>query len=153
MEDANNALKRNGDMLGIRKVDIKSIPRQRVDSILNSFKHSEEQEELQKRRTFNNDRDRDGDRNNSDRETDLFLSNVPYRATVDDILSEFRSFDLDPSRVEFILRNGQPTGTVRLSFNSHEDAAEVMERKNMCKLMNRTIYIKFFRQPNYNRNY
>lgn len=144
MDHADNALKRNGAILGGREVDIKSISRQRVDSILNSFKNNDQMQDERRRPNFN---DRDGDQ---DRGTDLFLSNVPYRAGVDDILEEFHAFDLRPHQVDFMQRNGQPTGTVRVSFNSHEDAVEALERKNMCKLMNRTIYIKFFRHSNYN---
>lgn len=73
------------------------------------------------------------------------LRNVPFKATVEDILQFFNGFPLTPNHV--IRRyndDGTPTGDARVCFNSLVQARKAMER-NRCHIMGRPIFLMALR--------
>lgn len=70
------------------------------------------------------------------------LTNVPYKANIDDILDFFSDFDISPNDV--IRRyndEGKPTGDARICFKSPMDARRAVEQRDKCRIMSRPIYL------------
>lgn len=73
----------------------------------------------------------------------LMMSNLCYRAEIEDILEEFREFDLGPDQIIRRFNDmGQPTGNACINFNSSEDAELAIEKYNSIKIMNRPVWLK-----------
>lgn len=73
----------------------------------------------------------------------LMLSNLCYKAAIEDIVEEFREFDLHPDQIIRRFNDlGQPTGNACINFNSPEDADMAIEKYNSVKIMNRPIWLK-----------
>jgi len=71
------------------------------------------------------------------------MSNLCYRAAIDDILDEFREFDLRPDQIIRRFNDmGQPTGNACINFNSPEDADMAIEKYNSVKILDRPIWLK-----------
>ena len=73
----------------------------------------------------------------------IMLSNLCYKASVEDILDEFGEFELH--RDQLIRRfndMGQPTGNACINFNSPEDADMALEKFNNAKILGRPIWLK-----------
>lgn len=84
---------------------------------------------------------RSNNRNNYDRCV-VALSNVPYKANIDDILDFFADFDIAPENV--IRRyndDGKATGDARICFKSPIEARRAVEQKDNCRIMSRPIYL------------
>lgn len=75
------------------------------------------------------------------------MSNVPYKATVDDILDFFSDFDLC---ADDIMRRyndeGKPTGDARVRFESPSEARRAIDLRDKCRLTNRPVYLQLFNQ-------
>lgn len=71
------------------------------------------------------------------------LSNLCYKAAIEDIVDEFREFDLRPDQVIRRFNDqGQPTGNACINFNSTQDADLAIEKYNSVKIMNRAVWLK-----------
>lgn len=73
------------------------------------------------------------------------MTNVPYKATVDDILDFFSDFNLS---VDDIIRRyndeGKPTGDARVRFESPAEARRAIDLRDKCRLSNRPVYLQLF---------
>lgn len=73
------------------------------------------------------------------------MSNVPYKASIEDILDFFSDFDMTP---EDIIRRyndeGKPTGDLRVRFESPAEARRAIDLKDKCRLANRPVYLQLF---------
>ncbi|KAK8788564.1 hypothetical protein V5799_021658 [Amblyomma americanum] len=67
-------------------------------------------------------------------------TNIPYRATVDDIIGFFQGYGLTE---EDVIRRfndwGQPTGDARIAFHTPRDAQEVVSKFNSRRMYGRSI--------------
>lgn len=88
----------------------------------------------------------DNARNNSNHSNSdrcvVSLSNVPYKANIDDILDFFDDYDITPENV--IRRyndEGKPTGDARICFKSPMEARRAVDQKDKCRIMNRPIFL------------
>ena len=73
----------------------------------------------------------------------LMMSNLCYRASVEDIIDEFREFELRPDQIIRRFNDlGQPTGNACINFNSPEDADMAIEKYNSVKIMDRPVWLK-----------
>lgn len=73
----------------------------------------------------------------------LMMSNLCYRASVEDIIDEFREFGLRPDQIIRRFNDmGQPTGNACINFNSPEDADMAIEKYNSVKIMDRPVWLK-----------
>jgi len=71
------------------------------------------------------------------------ISNLCYKATIDDLLELFSEFDLHPDQVIRRFNDlGQPTGNACINFNSTQDAEAACEKHNSAKILNRSIWMK-----------
>lgn len=71
------------------------------------------------------------------------MSNVPYKANVDDILDFFNDFDITPN--DIIRRyndEGKPTGDARVRFESPAEARRAVDLKDKCRILNRPVYLQ-----------
>lgn len=72
----------------------------------------------------------------------LSLSNVPYKATIQDIMQFFTGYRLDPDDV--IRRyndNGTPTGDARVAFPNPQIARRAFNSRKRHRIFNRQIYL------------
>lgn len=73
------------------------------------------------------------------------MSNVPYKATIEDILDFFSDFDVN---AEDIMRRyndeGKPTGDARIRFESPSEARRAIDLRDKCRLTNRPVYLQLF---------
>lgn len=73
----------------------------------------------------------------------VMLSNLCYRATIEDILNEFQEFDLSPDQIIRRYNDmGQPTGNACINFNSAEDAMKACDDYNRIQILNRPVWLK-----------
>lgn len=73
------------------------------------------------------------------------MSNVPYKASIDDILDFFADFDM--THQDVIRRyndEGKPTGDLRVRFESQSEARRAIDLKDKCRLANRPVYLQLF---------
>lgn len=73
------------------------------------------------------------------------MSNVPYKATVDDILDFFSDFDV--SADDIIRRyndEGKPTGDARVRFETPSEARRAIDQRGNCRLVNRPVFLQMF---------
>lgn len=73
----------------------------------------------------------------------LALENVPYKATISDILYFFQGYDLTPD--DIIRRfndDGSPTGDARVAFKTPDQARSAFETRKRKKIFGRSLYIK-----------
>ncbi|CAO1311642.1 unnamed protein product [Diamesa hyperborea] len=166
--DAVQAIEKNGKFIGENRVQIMLIPREQVEAVLNSFggggggggngngngnasdQQSRGSDQQSRGSGSNGGNSRDAWDNDGWPPNDfgkpgcvVLLSNVCYRTSTEDIIYELRDFNLEPSQ---ILRRfndlGQPTGNACINFSSPDEALEAIDKKHMCKITNRTIYMK-----------
>lgn len=73
------------------------------------------------------------------------MSNVPYKASVEDILDFFSDFDVT---ADDIIRRyndeGKPTGDARVRFESPSEARRAIDLRDKCRLVNRPVYLQLF---------
>lgn len=73
------------------------------------------------------------------------MTNVPYKASIEDIMDFFSDFDMTP---EDIIRRyndeGKPTGDLRVRFESPAEARRAIDLKDKCRLANRPVYLQLF---------
>lgn len=70
------------------------------------------------------------------------MSNVPYKASTEDILEFFYDFDITPS--DIIRRyndEGKPTGDARVRFETPAEARRAIDLRDNCRILNRSIYL------------
>lgn len=73
----------------------------------------------------------------------VLVSNLCYRASIDDILDEFREFDLKPDQIIRRYNDmGQPTGNACINFNSPADASKACDEYNRIRILNRPIWLR-----------
>lgn len=73
----------------------------------------------------------------------VMISNLCYRATTEDILDEFREFDLKPDQIIRRYNDaGQPSGNACVNFNSASDASKACNQYNKIKIMNRPVWLR-----------
>ncbi|CAO1356801.1 unnamed protein product [Diamesa serratosioi] len=164
--DAVQAIEKNGKFFGENRVQIMLIPREQVEAVLNSFGgggggggsggaggaggNGNGSDQQSRGSGSNGGNSRDAWDNDGWPPNDfgkpgcvVLLSNVCYRTSAEDIIFELREFNLEPSQ---ILRRfndlGQPTGNACINFSSPDEAHEAIDKKNKCKITNRTIYMK-----------
>lgn len=129
-------------MLKQNRVQVMLIPREQVEAVLSSFGGDDSMRPQPQNRPQNrpdwappNDFGSPG--------CVLMLSNLCYRASVEDILDEFREFDLRPDQIIRRFNDmGQPTGNACVNFNSPQDADMAIEKYNSIKIMNRPVWLK-----------
>lgn len=73
----------------------------------------------------------------------LAMENVPFKATINEILEFYRNFDVN---AHSILRryneNGTCTGEARVTFNNPNECQKAFEELRFKKIRDRTIYLK-----------
>lgn len=72
----------------------------------------------------------------------VLMENVPYKATVEEILQFFDGYDIPADN---ILRrynpNGKPSGESKVIFKSSDDAYQAVHEKQEQKIRDRTVYL------------
>lgn len=71
------------------------------------------------------------------------MTNVPYKANVDDILDFFNDFDLVQDDV--IRRyndEGKPTGDARVRFETPAEARRAIDLKDKCRILSRPVHLQ-----------
>lgn len=72
--------------------------------------------------------------------TVIEVTNIPYRANIDDILDFFKGYPLSEDDIIRKYNNrGQPTGDARINFKTAEDAQTAVRRLKNQSIMGRTI--------------
>ncbi|CRL00290.1 CLUMA_CG013563, isoform A [Clunio marinus] len=140
--DSNRALSKNNQMLKERRVTIMLIPREQVDAVLSSFGGDDSMRQNQQQNRPN--------RNDWAPPPDfgspgcvVMLSNLCYKATIEDLLDEFREFDLHQDQIIRRYNDmGQPTGNACINFNSPQDAELACEKHHSVKILNRQMWMK-----------
>lgn len=141
--DSQRALVKNNQMLGPNRVQVMLIPREQVEAVLSSFGGGTGSKNDDRPAFNNTKRDWEPPSDFGSPNCVVMLSNLCYRATIDDILDEFHEFNLRPEQI--IRRyndDGRPTGNACINFNSPNDATHAIETKNAVKLLNRPVYMK-----------
>lgn len=135
-------------MMKQNRVQVMLIPREQVEAVLSSFGGDDGNRPSSRgddKRPNQNRPSRDWAPPNDFGSPGcvLMLSNLCYRASIDDILAEFREFDLHPDQlIRRFNDNGQPTGNACINFNSREDADLALEKYNSVKVLNRPVWLK-----------
>lgn len=117
------------------------IPREQVEAVLSSFGGDDPTKSMSNNRPSRADWAPPNDFGSPG--CVLMLSNLCYRASIDDVLGEFREFDLSPDQIIRRFNDmGQPTGNACINFNSPEDADLALDKYNSIKIMNRPVWLK-----------
>lgn len=145
--DVQKALTKNNMYIGQNRVEVLPIPREQVNAVLNSFgpgsgpngndERSQHNFGSQQRRDWGPPPDF-GSPN-----CVVMISNLSYRASIEEILEAFKDFNLKPDQI--IRRfndNGQPTGNACINFNSPEDAARACDQYNKTLVASRPIWLR-----------
>lgn len=139
--DIQKALSKNNHQLGPNRVQIMPILREQVEAVLSSFGNDEGNRQQNRDRPQNRDWAPPTDFGTPG--CVVMVSNLCYRASIDDILDEFREFDL---KADQIIRRyndfGQPTGNACINFNSVEDAIKACDDYNKALIMNRPVWLR-----------
>lgn len=145
-DDMQRALTKNNMFIGQNRVEVLPIPREQVNAVLNSFGNnsngngndSASQPSYQQQR-----RDWGPPPDFGLPECVVMLSNLSYRATIQEIVDAFKEFDV---KAENIIRrfndNGQPTGMACINFATPEDAAKACEDYNKTLISNRPVWLR-----------
>ena len=73
----------------------------------------------------------------------LSVTNIPFRASADDILYFFGEFSVRPDQViRRYNEHGLPSSEARVAFNSGGEAMAAMKRLNRRPMLNRPIYLE-----------
>jgi RNA recognition motif-containing protein len=146
-KDAELALTKNNEKILQNDVQIMLIPREQVQAVLNSFNGSNGDDNSRSSSSMNQGKQQNRDwalpSDFGENGFVVMISNLSYRADIEDILDEFRDFDLKPDQI--IRRyndNGQPTGYAAISFNSEEDAVKACDEYNRVQILNRPIWLR-----------
>lgn len=122
------------------------IPREQVEAVLSSFGGGgggDDDARQQNNRPVRQNRDWAPPSDFGRPGCVLMMSNLCYRASVEDILDSFGEFDLRPDQIIRRFNDmGQPTGNACINFNSPEDADLAIEKYNSVKIMDRPIWLK-----------
>lgn len=145
--DLQRALTKNNMYIGQNRVEILPIPREQVNAVLNSFGNGNgggnDDRAQQQQQSFQQRRDWGPPPDFGLPNCVVMVSNLSYRASIEEILEAFREFDVNPDQV--IRRfndNGQPTGMACINFNSPEDASKACDNYNKTLVANRPIWLK-----------
>lgn len=140
-DEIQRALMKNNQFMGQNRVEVMPIPREQVDAILNSFGGSDGPPQYAALQAQRRDWGPPPDFGSPD--CVVMISNLSYRAMVDDIIEAFREFDLKPDQI--IRRfndNGQPTGMACINFNCAEDATKACDEYNKVQIQGRPIWLR-----------
>jgi RNA recognition motif-containing protein len=133
------ALSKNNTLMGSNKVQIMPIPREQVEAVLSSF--GDDNGKTQNRPTQNRDWAPPSDFGSPG--CVVMISNLCYRATIEDIVDVFSEFDLHPDQIIRRYNDvGQPTGNACVNFNSPMDADRACDSYNKAKVLNRPIWLR-----------
>lgn len=139
--DLKQALLKNNSMMGQNKLAVMPIPREQVEAVLSSF--GDDNGRRQQNRPTNNSNEWAPPIDFGSPGCVVMISNLCYRATVDDIIDEFREFDLHPDQIIRRYNDmGQPTGNACVNFNSPRDADKACDSYNKIKILNRPIWLR-----------
>ena len=72
----------------------------------------------------------------------VFVSNIPYRATEDDIRKIFEDENIDVLNVRILMEGDKSKGYGFVDLPDHENVESVVEKMNQVQLMGRTIYVE-----------
>lgn len=136
-EEVQKAVAKNNQELGPNKIQIMPVPREQVNAVMNSFGDRRNQNRPPPQRDWAppNDFGNAG--------CVVMLSNLCYRATINDILDEFREFDIKPDSIIRRFNDyGQPTGNACINFNSPADASKACDEYNKVKILNRPVWLR-----------
>lgn len=140
-QDSYRAISKNNKMLKDKRVQVMLIPREQVEAVLSSFGGDDTAKSISNGRPNRADWAPPNDFGNPG--CVLMLSNLCYRASIDDVLGEFREFDLSPDQIIRRFNDmAQPTGNACINFNSTADADLALEKYNSIKIMNRPVWLK-----------
>lgn len=122
------------------------IPREQVEAVLSSFGGGGNDDRAQSQNNRPNRPNRPDWSPPNDFGSPgcvLMMSNLCYRASIDDILDEFREFELRPEQIIRRFNDmGQPTGNACINFNAPGDADMALEKYNSVKIMDRPVWLK-----------
>lgn len=124
-EVAKKALQLDNFSLDENIVSIKLIAREKVEAILSSFSDSAKKQPQMK----SNGSSLNGSMPDEPDDRVVYLSNVPYYCSHDDILEQYREYELNPEQIVRRFVNGRPSGNVVITFNTPEDAASARRKK------------------------
>lgn len=123
-------------------MQILPIPREQVEAVLSSFGNDDSRQQ-NRDRPQNQNRDWAPPADFGNPGCVVMVSNLCYRASIDDILDEFREFEL---KADQIIRRyndfGQPTGNACINFNTEEDATKACDEYNKVKILNRPVWLR-----------
>ncbi|CAG9799802.1 unnamed protein product [Chironomus riparius] len=140
--DIQKAISKNNQQLGPNRVQILPIPREQVEAVLSSFGNDDSRQQ-NRDRPQNQNRDWAPPADFGNPGCVVMVSNLCYRASIDDILDEFREFEL---KADQIIRRyndfGQPTGNACINFNTEEDATKACDEYNKVKILNRPVWLR-----------
>lgn len=127
-------------MLKQNRIQVMLIPREQVEAVLSSF-GGDDSMRPQSNRPSRPDWAPPSDFGRPG--CVLMLSNLCYKASIEDILEEFREFDLRPDQIIRRFNDlGQPTGNACINFNSPDDASTACEKYNNIMIMNRPLWLR-----------
>jgi RNA recognition motif-containing protein len=145
--DVQKAVTKNNMYIGQNRVEVLPIPREQVNAVLNSFgpggPPGNDDRNSQPGFGQNQRRDWGPPPDFGSPNCVVMVSNLSYRASIEEILEAFREFDVKPDQI--IRRfndNGQPTGMACINFNSPEDASRACDQFNKTLVANRPIWLR-----------
>ncbi|KAG5678944.1 hypothetical protein PVAND_008563 [Polypedilum vanderplanki] len=138
--DMKKALDKNNTMMGKNKIQVMPIPREQVEAVLSSFGDDNGQFRNQNRPM---NRDWAPPLDFGSPGCVVLISNLCYRATIDDIIDAFRDYDLHPDQIIRRYNDfGQPTGNACINFNSPNDAEKACDSLNKVRILNRPVWLR-----------
>ena len=151
------ATSKNNEMLGSNRVHVMLIPRVQVEAVLSSF-GDDSSNNSQNNSRFRRDDGPPMNRNEfrpknrvdwappedfGKPDCIVIISNLSYRATIDDLLEEFSAFNLHPDQIiRHYNERDQPTGKACISFNSPEEAEDAIQKHNSVSVRGRPIWMR-----------
>lgn len=70
------------------------------------------------------------------------ITNVPYKANIDDLLDFFDDFDIQPDNIIRRFNDeGKPTGDARVCFKSPGEARRAVDQKDQCRILSRPVFL------------
>ncbi|KAK2948466.1 putative Nuclear localization sequence-binding protein [Blattamonas nauphoetae] len=75
--------------------------------------------------------------------TTLFITNLPFDATEDDLTNHFRKFNPSSVRIAYSMETGKSRGIAFVECNSVEEATQVKEEMHQSKMNGRSLGVNF----------
>lgn len=72
------------------------------------------------------------------------LTGLPFSAQLDDVVNFFEDFKFDPTTVKFLEKDGRPTGTARVTFDSTAEASIAIQEKNKKFIGERYVRLSYW---------